>query len=74
MIDISKKEVDVHCPKCTRTMKVRLAQVVAEETITCFNCSTNIKLVDKNGSAKKAVTDINKSLSDFEKAFKSLGK
>ncbi|GAB1445421.1 hypothetical protein MASR2M41_11150 [Flammeovirgaceae bacterium] len=74
MIDISKKEVDVHCPKCKRATKVRLAQVVAEETINCFNCSTSIKLVDKNGSAKKAVADINKSLSEFKKAFKSLGK
>ena len=74
MIDISKREVDVHCPNCKRTVRVSLNQVVAEETITCLGCSTNIKLVDNNKSAQKAVRDINKSLSDLQKSFKSLGK
>ncbi len=74
MIDISKREVDVPCPSCKRTVRVSLRQVVAEETVTCLSCSTNIKLVDNNNSADKAVRDINKSLADFQKAFRSVGK
>lgn len=74
MIDISKREVDVPCPNCKRTVRVSLKQVVAEATVTCLSCSTNIKLVDNNKAADKTVRDINKSLADFQKALRSFGK
>ncbi|MCB0494406.1 MAG: hypothetical protein KDC93_18540 [Cyclobacteriaceae bacterium] len=70
MIDIRKREVGIHCPNCKRIARVSLKQVVDEETIKCMGCSKNIKLVDKNKSAHKAVRDINKSISDLQKAFK----
>ena len=65
MLDISKNEVDVNCPECKAANKVTLLQVAAEETINCSGCTKNIKLNDNNGSMKKAIASVNKSLGDL---------
>lgn len=73
-MDISQSKVDVPCPKCKATINVSLKQVEQQETITCSACNSKIDLVDKNGSAKKAVRDVNKSLKGLTDGIKKFGK
>ena len=45
-----------------------------EETITCVGCKKNIKLVDKDKSVAKAVSNINDAMGDLKKAVEDLGR
>ncbi|MCK4662801.1 MAG: hypothetical protein KAT68_08050 [Bacteroidales bacterium] len=73
MIDISKQKVKIDCPKCKSKLEVTMKQVADEATITC-RCGQEIKLQDKNNSAKKVIKDINKAFDDLKKVLKSFGK
>jgi len=73
MIDISKQTVKIDCPECKRPITVTLKQVANEALMKC-NCGREIQLVDSNGTNKKAIRDINKSIMDIDKAFYKLGK
>lgn len=73
-MDISQSKVDVPCPKCKANVNVSLKQVELQETVTCSACNSKINLVDKDGSAKKAVRDVNKSLKGLTDAIKKFGK
>lgn len=69
-MDISQSKIDVPCPKCKASISVSLKQVEQQDTITCSACNSKIDLVDKDGSAKKAVLDVNKSFKDLEDTIK----
>ena len=73
-MDISQSKVDVPCPKCKTNINVSLKQVEQQETVTCSACNSKINLIDKDGSAKKAVQDVNKSLKGLTDAIKKFGK
>lgn len=73
MVDISKQKVSINCPECKRAITVSMKQVADEVTLKC-SCGQGIKLTDSNGSAKKAIRDINKSFKDLENTFKKLGR
>jgi len=66
MIDISKQSVNVNCPECKGSIKVSLKQVADEVLVKCI-CGQSIQLKDSNGSSRKAIYDINKSLKDLKK-------
>ena len=74
MIDISKQEIESDCPSCNSKFSITLQQVSNQETIRCRSCGENIRLIDKGGSARKGIRDVNKSFNDLEKAFKNFGK
>lgn len=67
MIDISNQT------ECKRSITVSLKQVADEVTVKC-NLGKGIKLTDNNGSAKKSISEINKSFKDLENTFKNLGR
>ena len=69
MIDISKRTVEVNCPECKRSITVSLKQIAAEVSVKC-SCGQDIQLKDSNGTNRKAIHDINKSLKDLENTFK----
>ena len=73
-MDISQSKVDVPCPKCEANINVSLKQIEQQETVTCPSCNSKIDLVDKDGSAKKAVLDVNKGLKDLTDTIKKIGK
>lgn len=64
-MDISTFPVKIPCPSCSFEIEVLLKQVIAEEVILCPGCMKEIKLVDENGSAKRAQSRINEALEDF---------
>ena len=73
MIDISKQTVKVDCTVCKRSITVSIKQVADEAFVKC-TCGQGIQLKDSNGTNKKAIRDINKSLKDFENTLKKFGK
>ena len=73
MMDISKQTVKIDCPECKRSINVSLKQVADEALVKC-SCGQEIRLKDNNGSAKKSIRDINKSLQNLENTFKNLGR
>jgi len=77
-MDISQSKVDVPCPKCKANINVSLKQAEQQEPVTCSACNSKInlvdKLADKDGSAKKTVRDVNKSLKGLTDAIKKFGK
>ena len=73
MFDISKEKISIDCPECKRKHQVTLQQVANQATIRC-SCSANIKLTDKNGSARRSIQEINSSFKKLDDAFKRLGR
>ena len=72
--DVANMGVKVNCPECQAPNTVTLGQVQREETVTCAECSKAIKLVDKNKSVDRAVSDINDAVDDLKKALVDLGR
>ena len=72
--DVANMGVKVNCPECQAPNTVTLGQVQREETVTCAECNKSIKLVDKNKSVYKAVSDINDAVDDLKKALEDLGR
>lgn len=71
-MDIAEQKVKITCPKCKNEQCVSLEQVASEETIKCVGCGKSIRLIDKNGSARKAIEDINKSIKNLKKTLTNL--
>jgi peptide subunit release factor 1 (eRF1) len=72
--DVANMAVRVNCPECQAPNTVTLGQVQREETVTCAECNKAIKLVDKNKSVDKAVSDVNDAVDDLKKALEGLGR
>lgn len=69
MFDIGKQKVEVKCD-CGRKHYPTLQDVSNRKTINC-GCGTPIQLQDSNGSVKRNVSKINKSVSDLDKCLKN---
>ena len=74
MVDISHSKVDIPCPKCKAKINVSFRQMEMQETVVCSACDSKIDLVDKNGSVKKSINDVNKSFKSLQDTIKKLGK
>ena len=72
MFDLGKQKVDVSC-SCGRRHSATLQDVSNRRNIRC-SCGITIQLTDSGGSVKKSMSDINKSMGDFEKTLKKLGR
>jgi len=66
-LNLDDVEVNIECPKCSFSNRVRLRQVRLGETIVCSGCHENIKLIDKDASADRAVRRIEKSFENLER-------
>ena len=73
MIDLGKQSTKITCGNCKRNISVTLNQVAIQALIRCI-CGHEIQLVDKNGSSRKAVNDINKAFKDLQNTFKKFGR
>jgi len=73
MMNFNSQKIEINCPECNRSISVTLQQIANQATVKCM-CSQFIQLQDKNGSFKKGVNDMNKSMKDLENAFKKLGR
>ena len=72
MKSIAKREFHFNCPGCKAPNRATLEQVVNQETVICSGCKKNIKLNNKNGSTKQAVSSVDKSIEDFKDKIKRL--
>ena len=72
MFDLGNQKVDVSC-SCGRRHSATLQDVANKKNIRC-SCGITIQLTDSGGSVKKSMSDINKSMGDFERALKKLGR
>jgi predicted metal-binding protein len=45
------------CPFCDAPLTVNLMQVAAHEVVICTSCKKEIRLIDKGGNAKRAISD-----------------
>lgn len=73
MFDISKQSVELNCTECNAPFKVTVKQIAAEEKIKC-RCGVEIQLMDKEGTNKKAIRDVNAVFKKLEDTFKKLGR
>ena len=69
MLDISKAEMSLKCPKCEAEVKFTLSQV--GESVKCAECGILINLQD-DGSVRKAQQTVNDSLNDLAKSIKDV--
>jgi hypothetical protein len=65
MFNLDETEIDLTCPNCSFSNKVKIKQIKLEETIICSGCHLNIKLQDKDGSTNRVVKSVNKSLKEL---------
>jgi len=74
MFNISQQKIDFNCPECGLKNKVTLEQIEKQIIIKCSDCNKDITLIDKDGSAKRSVADINKAVKDLENTIKKFGR
>jgi len=72
--DLANITVKLNCPECQALNTIALAQVRREEVITCVGCHKTIRLVDKNKSVAKAVSNFNDALDDLRRKLEHLGR
>lgn len=70
MIDLGKQVVDIDCPGCGQLLSVTLNQVSNGDQVNCTGCLQPIRLVESGNG----ISDVKKSLDDFEKNLKSINK
>jgi hypothetical protein len=73
MFDISKQSVKIECPNCKHSISVTLNQIAEQVLVNCI-CGQEIQLQDSNGTNKKAIDEVSKSLEELEKTIRQLGK
>ena len=64
-------ELDFECPNCGKTIYFKAKDV--GNTVACPHCSESILLKD-DGSFKKGVNEVNKSLKELDDVLKNFGK
>jgi transposase-like protein len=47
----------VNCPSCNTPLPVLLIQVATQQVITCSHCKNEFRLLDKDGKAKRAISE-----------------
>jgi transcription elongation factor Elf1 len=50
-------DFQVNCPSCNTLLQVQLIQVATQQVITCSNCKKEFRLLDKDGKAKRAISE-----------------
>jgi transcription initiation factor IIE alpha subunit len=65
-INLDRKRVYIHCPRCNFWARPFLRQIRHRETIVCAGCKSNLRLVDHLGSFPKAQRQMNRALEDLK--------
>jgi transcription initiation factor IIE alpha subunit len=65
-----KFALEIKCPNCKKTIKIRAADIASGKKMTCSQCKSCIELKDKNQGLKKA----DQSFREMEDALKKLNK
>jgi uncharacterized Zn finger protein len=73
MFDLGKEKINIDCPSCGTKNITTILQVANGSTIRC-SCGRNIKLHDKDGSARRSISSINNSMKKLNDVFKKLGR
>ena len=47
----------VNCPSCNTPLPVLPIQIATQQVITCYHCKKEIRLLDKDGKAKRAIAE-----------------
>lgn len=72
--DISYHSVTIDCPNCQFQIDILIKQVIAEETIICPGCLSDIHFIDEGSSAVHANQEINNSFDDLTKSIRKTGR
>ena len=72
MFNIEEQKINISCPECSFENSVTLKQVKNQESVVCGGCKRSIKLVDKNGSVRKATEDIKRGFDELERSLEKL--
>jgi transposase-like protein len=72
--DLASRTIKLTCPECKAVNTSTLGQVQREERITCVGCQKTIRLVDKDKSTAKAISDINRGFDELRRALEDLGR
>jgi len=51
------RNLELNCPSCSSPLEVPLIQVATQQLITCSNCKKEFRLLDKDGKAKRALSE-----------------
>ena len=71
-IKIEDYQCEVSCPNCDQNLSVPFKNVVEEKVMDCDICGQKIKLVDREGAAKRFIGRINRLLNNLDKEFDHL--
>lgn len=72
MFNIDNQKIDVSCPKCSFKNSVTLKQIENQEGIICGGCRRSIKLVDQDGSVRRAIKNVNQEMNKLTKSLKDI--
>jgi peptide subunit release factor 1 (eRF1) len=73
-LNLGNARISFKCPECGFSNTVTLTQVEQSQTIICSGCHKNIKLIDKDGSTKRAIEQVNKSIDDLNRAIDKMNR
>jgi DNA-directed RNA polymerase subunit RPC12/RpoP len=65
-INLDRKRIYIHCPRCNFWARPFLRQIRHRETIVCAGCKANIRLDDHLGSFRKTQRQVNRALEDLK--------
>lgn len=70
-MNIENTHIDISCPECEFSNTITLNDVINQSSLICVGCLKTIQLTDGDGETKRAISEVNQSLRDLGKAFKS---
>lgn len=70
MLDIDKQKINISCPKCGFENSVTFKQIENQKSIICDGCRRSIKLVDKDGSVRRAIKNLKEETAKLKKSLK----
>jgi hypothetical protein len=65
-INLDRKRIYVHCPRCNFWARPFFRQIRHRETIICGGCKANIRLDDHLGGFRKAQRQVNEALEELK--------
>ncbi len=72
MFNIDKQKINISCPKCDFENSVTFKQIEDQESIICNGCRCSIKLVDKDGSVRRGIKNVNQEMNKLTKSLKDI--
>jgi len=73
MIDLTKETVSIDCPVCSKSLKVKIGQIIKSDEVKC-KCGQSIQLHDEGGSFKRGQKKINDSIKSLQNTLRQLSK